>query len=62
MTTPDTSLNPQINQQNSRTMSYYSVKDVIPETIPEEDENKKSLEPAQYGQYDNFRIFPGFLI
>ena len=31
-------------------MSYYSVKDVIPETIPEEDENKKSLEPAQYGK------------
>ena len=43
-------------------MSYYSVKDVIPETIPEEDENKKSLEPAQYGQYDNFRIFPNLRI
>ena len=38
-------------------MSYYSVKDVIPETIPEEDENKKSLEPAQYGKHDNFRNF-----
>lgn len=48
MQTPDASLQHQM-VPNSRTISYYSVKDVIPETILEEDENKKSLDTIQLG-------------
>jgi hypothetical protein len=41
-----------LTHQNStgRSISYYSVKDAIPETIPEEDENKRSMDTVKFGK------------